>query len=91
MVSVFEVRKDKWLSKDNQVTISGCPYLEQGKWGRVSQLGHENGKSDHHISIFGCPATSRAHGQPKFLTLVGILKIHWYLFKNFRIGPIKFS
>ena len=38
MVSVFEVRKDKWLSKDNQVTISGCPYLEQvHSWGMKTE------------------------------------------------------
>ena len=43
------VRPSFWLSV----------YLEQGKWGRVSQLGHEidGCPSDNHISIFGCPAT----------------------------------
>ncbi len=45
-----------WLS----VQGFGCPYLEQGKWGQVSQWRH--GKiygcpSDNHINIFGCPVT----------------------------------
>ncbi len=57
---------------DNQVTISGCPYkflvvriyLEQGKLGRVSQLGHEYlwlsvGQPHQYFwlsgDFFGCP------------------------------------
>ncbi len=60
---MFELRKNKWLSHRQpgynfwmSVQVFGCLYLEQGKWGQVSQLGHENLWLSH-ISIFGCLAT----------------------------------
>ena len=63
---VFELSKNKWLSHGQpscnfwlSVHVFGCPYLEQGKWGRISQLEHENWwlSVGQHISIFGCPVT----------------------------------
>ncbi len=61
-----------WLSVQGFV----CPYLEQGKWGQVSQLilRHEN------LWLFV------VHGQPKFWTLFMMIEV--LFFKQKKIGKL---
>ncbi len=63
LLSVFELRKNKWLSHGQpgynfwlSAQVFGCPYLEYMYKGDLWQQIY-GCSSDNCISIFGCPAT----------------------------------